>query len=104
MIYTVHEKITVYEVAGLFKQAYTKVATMVKGIYGFRAASLFSFNSYKFNEEVFAPVEEFRELAVQGKPAEVETSFKLFWGNLACLGTFSIRILIDKWYNAQKYF
>lgn len=67
MISTAHEKITVYDVARLFNQAYIKVATMDKGISGFRAAGISPFNPNKFTEEDYAPAEEFRELVLHSE-------------------------------------
>lgn len=73
MISTAHERITVYDVARLFNQAYMKVATIEKGVSGFKAAGIFPFNPEKFTEEDFAAAEEFRELVLD--PEERERSF-----------------------------
>lgn len=72
MISTAHEKITVYDVARLVNQAYIKVATMDKGISGFRAAGIFPYNPNKFTVEDFAPAEEFRELVLRAEPEDDE--------------------------------
>ncbi|KAG5879784.1 hypothetical protein JTB14_016926 [Gonioctena quinquepunctata] len=60
MISTAHERITIYDLVRLFNQAYIKVATMDKGISGFRAAGIFPFNADKFAAEELAPAEQFR--------------------------------------------
>lgn len=71
MISTAHEKITMYDVASLLNQAYMKVATMEKGISGFRAAGILPLDPRKFTEEDFAPAQEFRELILDGEAAGV---------------------------------
>lgn len=50
---TADEKITVYDVADLFNQAYSKFGTMNKGISRFTAVVIFPFNPNNFAEEDF---------------------------------------------------
>lgn len=59
------QKITPYEVAGLFNKAYMRVASVEKGVSGFASTGIFPLNPHKFKDEDFmnasdAPcVEEF---------------------------------------------
>ncbi|KAL3268347.1 hypothetical protein HHI36_007463, partial [Cryptolaemus montrouzieri] len=46
-----HEEITHYELAAIFDKAYVKVATMEKGISGFRTAEIWPFEPNKFSED-----------------------------------------------------
>lgn len=47
------QKITPYEIAGLFNKAYIKVASVEKGISGFQATGIFPMNPGKFTDEDF---------------------------------------------------
>ncbi|KAJ8945555.1 hypothetical protein NQ318_020401 [Aromia moschata] len=49
-----HEKITHYELASIFNKAYLRVATMDKGISGFRAAGIWPTDPDKFSEDDFS--------------------------------------------------
>ena len=46
------------------KHTYLKVATMDKGISGFRAAGIYPYDPNKSSEEDFAPAETFREFVL----------------------------------------
>ena len=48
-------KITVYDIASFFNEAYVKVATMDKEASGFKAAGIFPYNPEKFGEVDFIP-------------------------------------------------
>jgi len=49
------KRIGFYDIAGLFRIAYLRAATMEKGISGFAAGGIFPLNSNKFTDEDFAP-------------------------------------------------
>lgn len=49
-----NERITHYEIASIFNLAYLKVATMDKGISGFREAGIIPFNPEKFEDEYYS--------------------------------------------------
>lgn len=51
------QRITAYDIASIFNDAYVKVATMDKGASGFQTAGIFPFNPEKFNEDDFIPEE-----------------------------------------------
>lgn len=51
-----YEKITHYDLASIFNKAYIKVATMEKGISGFRAAGIWPLNPDTFSEDDFCPL------------------------------------------------
>lgn len=53
-----HEKITHYELASIFNRAYLRVATMDKGISGFRAAGIWPLDPNKFSEDDFSPTNQ----------------------------------------------
>ncbi|CAH1966128.1 unnamed protein product [Acanthoscelides obtectus] len=49
-----HEKITPYDIAAIFNNAYVKVANIAKGVTGFASAGIFPLDPEKFTEEDFA--------------------------------------------------
>ncbi|CAH2001061.1 unnamed protein product [Acanthoscelides obtectus] len=49
-----HEKITPYDFAAIFNNAYVKAANLAKGISGFASAGIFPLDPKKFTEEDFA--------------------------------------------------
>ena len=49
------QRIGFYDIAGLFRTAYFRAATMEKGVKGFEAGGIFPFNPDKFADEDFAP-------------------------------------------------
>lgn len=77
-----NEKITPYDIAAIFKNAYVKVANIEKGVSGFAAAGIFPLDPDKFKEEDFAvrsvveqrlPVVEDNEKEKENKaPAPIE--------------------------------
>lgn len=68
MVQNAHRRITTADIAGLLNKAYVKVATMEKGVSGFKAAGIFPLNPEKFSAEDFAAAEEFRELIIDADP------------------------------------
>ena len=62
---TAHEKINMHELASLFNKAYVKVATMEKGVAGFRTTGIFPLNGDIFTADDFAPAEEFRNVSFE---------------------------------------
>ena len=54
------QRITVFEVAGLFNQAFRKAATLDIALNGFRACGLWPYNSDIFQQEDFGPMSEQR--------------------------------------------
>ncbi|XP_011859227.1 PREDICTED: uncharacterized protein LOC105556736 [Vollenhovia emeryi] len=52
---TGHKKITEYDLAELLNKAFLKVATMEKGISGFRTAGIYPLNPDRFDENDFVP-------------------------------------------------
>lgn len=49
------KRIGFYDIAGLFKTAYLRAATMEKGINGFATSGIFPLNGDKFSDDDFAP-------------------------------------------------
>jgi len=49
------KRIGFYDIAGLFKTAYLRAATMEKAVSGFAAGGIFPLNAEKFTDEDFAP-------------------------------------------------
>jgi hypothetical protein len=49
-------KITPYDLAGVFNKAYSQVATISKGVSGFRATGIYPLNPIVFSEEDFVAV------------------------------------------------
>jgi len=66
-----HEKITPYDIAAIFNNAYVRVANIEKGVSGFAAAGIYPLDTQKFNEQDFAvqtveqnlPIIEDKEIA-----------------------------------------
>lgn len=68
------QKISVYDIASIFNEAYMKMATMEKGVSAFRVAGILPFNPDKFSEVDFIPetsehlvIEEHDVLAIELK-------------------------------------
>lgn len=51
-------KITPYDIAGLFNKAYARVASLDKGISGFKATGIFPINPAVFSEDDFVAVDQ----------------------------------------------
>ncbi|XP_039752852.1 uncharacterized protein LOC120628493 [Pararge aegeria] len=62
-------KITPYDIAGLFNKAYARVASLDKGISGFKATGIFPMNPAVFSEEDFVAVDEVQKLLEQEQPS-----------------------------------
>lgn len=58
------QKITVYDIAYIFNEAYMKVATMEKGVSGFRTAGILPFNPEKFSDLDFLPEADIQQPVV----------------------------------------
>lgn len=56
-----HERITTFEVAEIFQNAYGRVATPFKAIKGFENTGIFPYNPENFTDEDFAPGESFTQ-------------------------------------------
>lgn len=52
-------KITPYEIAGLFNKAYSKIASLDKGISGFKTTGIFPMDPSVFSDEDFFPLGEY---------------------------------------------
>ncbi|GBM71076.1 hypothetical protein AVEN_186646-1 [Araneus ventricosus] len=61
---TTHKKITPYEVAYIFNQAYMNVATVEKGRSGFKFAGMYPINPDKFKNEKVEPTENLEHLVI----------------------------------------
>lgn len=65
-----HPKITPYDVPSIFTQAYLKVATLEKGVFGLKPFGIFPFQPDKFGEEYFASAHCLLEqVVVEDRPA-----------------------------------
>lgn len=56
------DKITPYDVAEIFKLAYTQVANVEKGVSGFAACGIFPLNPDKFSEDDFAASNNLKDM------------------------------------------
>ncbi|KAL3285721.1 hypothetical protein HHI36_000249 [Cryptolaemus montrouzieri] len=74
-----HEKITHYELAAIFDKV--KVATMDKGISGFRTAGLWPFEPNKFSEDDFGPNKPSDSTAAEIPNVNIETPVDLISGS-----------------------
>lgn len=69
-----HQRITNFQLAEIFNKAYLKVATMEKGIAGFRSAGICPFDPDKFKDEDFLPAQQFLPVALENEVEEHRAS------------------------------
>lgn len=70
----VYHRITPYDIAGIFNQAYMTVATIEKGVSGFSKSGIYPFQPNKFTEDDFIPAEEVPQpIIIDEREGEDET-------------------------------